>query len=359
MESQQMNAKNRFLFGERYRDLLNSARSGTYALPAVNVVSSSTVNGALEAAADANADIIIQVSGGGAQFYAGKGIKDKLTAQVQGAVAFALHTKLMAKAYGVNVILHTDHANRGLLPWIDGLIEEGRKYYEAHGEPLFSSHMLDLSEEPLHENIATCKEYLTKLNAIEMALEIELGITGGEEDGVDNEDVDESKLYTRPEDVLYAYEELKDLGTITVAASFGNVHGVYKPGNVKLTPSILKNSQVAVQKKHSTSDKPMSFVFHGGSGSTTDEIREAIDYGVFKMNIDTDTQFGYSKPVYDYVIANQDRMSRQIGSKDDPNLPNKKIIDPRKWLRQGELGFKNRLLKAFDDLRGNDNALKD
>lgn len=353
-----MSASNRFLFGDRYRDLLNSARDGVYALPAVNVVSSSTVNGALEAAADVGADIIIQVSGGGAQFYAGKGIKDKLTAQVQGAVSFAVHTKRMAKAYGVNVILHTDHANRGLLPWIDGLIEEGQKFYKETGEPLFSSHMLDLSEEPLKENIATCKEYLTKLAAIEMALEIELGITGGEEDGVNNEDVDESKLYTRPEDVLYAYEELKDIGTFTVAASFGNVHGVYKPGNVKLTPSILKNSQVAVQEKHKTPDKPMSFVFHGGSGSTTEEIREAIDYGVFKMNIDTDTQFGYAKPVYDYVMANQDRMSRQIGSKDDPNAPNKKIIDPRQWMRAGEIGFKERLIKAFDDLKGTGNALK-
>lgn len=339
-----------FLYGASYRAFLTKARAEGYALPAVNVVSSSTVNAALEAAAKTKSDLILQVSGGGAQFYAGKGIKNTLEAQVAGAWSFAIHSKKMAELYGVKVILHTDHANRELLPWVDRLISLGEEHYKAHGEPLFSSHMLDLSEEPLEKNIATCKEYLTRMNKIEMALEIELGITGGEEDGVNHEGVEESRLYTRPEEVLYAYEQLKALGTFTVAASFGNVHGVYKPGNVKLKPTILRDSQVAVAAKHGGGDKPMSFVFHGGSGSSTEEIREAISYGVMKMNIDTDTQFAYTKPVADYMLANQDRVVRQIGSKDDPDVPNKKLIDPRAWQRKAEEGFRDRMVRAFEDL---------
>jgi len=338
------------IYGDLYKTLLSKAKEEMYALPAVNVVSNSTVNAALEAAASASSDIIIQISAGGAQFFAGKGIEDKFKAQVFGAVEFAKYVKEASKAYGVRVIIHTDHANRSLLPWVEALVAEGEKYYAAHGEPLFSSHMIDLSEETTKENVATCKELLPRLAKIETALELELGITGGEEDGVNNENVEVERLYSKPEEVLYAYDELLGLGVFSIAASFGNVHGVYKPGNVQLRPEILLASQTHIQKERGTDEKPVSFVFHGGSGSAKEKIAEAISHGVFKMNIDTDTQFGYAKPVYDYVLENQDRMSKQVGHAGDPNEPNKKIIDPRKWLRKGEEGFRDRLLEAFRDL---------
>jgi fructose-bisphosphate aldolase class II len=337
--------------GDHYQKLLEKSRVEKYALPAVNVISNSTVNAALEAAAKVGSDIIIQVSNGGAQFFAGKGADD-FAAKVQGAVAFAHHTRLMAKLYGVGVVLHTDHANRKLLPWIDALLDEGEAYYKEHGEPLFSSHMIDLSEEPLEQNVATCKTYLERMSKMGMSLEIELGITGGEEDGVGSDVVDNARLYTQPDDVLYAYNELSPIGSVTIAASFGNVHGVYKPGNVQLRPVILKNSQEYVAGKHNLAENPLSLVFHGGSGSRKEDIKDAIDYGVFKMNIDTDTQFAYTKPVYEYVMKYKDRLYRQIGSDADPESLNKKVIDPRKWLRAGEENFRDRLVQAFEDLQG-------
>jgi len=337
--------------GDNYQKLLKKSRVEKYALPAVNVISNSTVNAALEAAAKVGSDIIIQVSNGGAQFFAGKGADD-FAAKVQGAVAFAHHTRLMAKLYGVGVVLHTDHANRKLLPWIDALLDEGEAYYKEHGEPLFSSHMIDLSEEPLEQNVATCKKYLERMSKMGMSLEIELGITGGEEDGVGSDVVDNARLYTQPEDVLFAYNELSPIGSVTIAASFGNVHGVYKPGNVQLRPVILKNSQEYVAGKHNLAENPLSLVFHGGSGSRKEDIKDAIDYGVFKMNIDTDTQFAYTKPVYEYVMKYKDRLYRQIGSDADPESLNKKVIDPRKWMRAGEENFRDRLVQAFEDLQG-------
>jgi fructose-bisphosphate aldolase class II len=340
------------IYGEDYLRLLKKAKDEGYALPAINVVSNSTVNASLEAAAQVGSDIILQISAGGAQFFAGKSIEDTFQAKVQGAVMFALYAKRAAKLYGVRVVLHTDHANRSLVPWIEALLEEGEKYYAAHGEPLFSSHMLDLSEESLEENVATCKEMLPRMAKIETALEFELGLTGGEEDGVDNEGVDNAKLYTQPEEVLYAYEELDGLGTFSIAAAFGNVHGVYKPGAVDLRPDILDNSQKVIAEKHGNGPKPVSFVFHGGSGSAKDKIKEALQYGVFKMNIDTDTQFAFAKPVRDYIVENEYRMARQIGSQEDENAPNKKIIDPRKWLRLGEEGLRDRLVEAYEDLNG-------
>lgn len=346
-----------FIYGEAYKDLLAKAREEKYALPAVNVISTHTVNAALEAAAKVGSDIILQVSNGGAQFFAGKGL-DKETAVVQGGIAFANFAKQMAKAYGVNVVLHTDHAARKLLPWIDGLIDAGEAAYKATKEPLFTSHMLDLSEEELEPNVSTCKEYLERMAKIEMAIEIELGVTGGEEDGVDNEGIDSSKLYTQPEEVCYAYEQLKDSGVFSVAASFGNVHGVYKPGNVELRPDILRNSQAFIKDKHNTGDKPLSLVFHGGSGSELKDIRDSIDYGVFKMNIDTDTQFAFTKPVRDYCVENEYRLARQIGTPEDPDQPNKKVIDPRVWTRLGEEGFRDRLIKAFEDLNSVGKALR-
>ncbi len=344
-----MNAQ---IFGEDYLQLLKKAKEEAYALPAINVVSNGTVNAALEAAAKVGSDIILQISAGGAQFFAGKSIEDSFQAKVQGAVAFAIYAKHAAKLYGVRVVLHTDHANRSLIPWIEALIEEGEKYYEKNGEPLFSSHMIDLSEESLEENVATCKALLPRMTKIETALEFELGLTGGEEDGVDNEGVDNAKLYTQPEEVLYAYDELDGLGTFSIAAAFGNVHGVYKPGAVDLRPDILDNSQKVIAEKHGNGPKPVSFVFHGGSGSAKEKIKEALQYGVFKMNIDTDTQFAFAKPVRDYIVENEYRMARQVGSPDDPNAPNKKIIDPRVWLRKGEEGLRDRLIEAYEDLNG-------
>ena len=306
----------------------------------------------METAAELNSPVIIQFSNGGAHFNAGKGLSnDGQKAAIAGAVAGAKHVHEMAKAYGATVIMHTDHCAKKLLPWVDGMLDAGEKFYQENGKSLYSSHMLDLSEEPIEENIEICKRYLERMSKLDMTLEIELGITGGEEDGVDNTDVDSSRLYTQPEEVAYAYEELMKVSDrFTVAAAFGNVHGVYKPGNVQLTPVILKNSQEYVQKKYGTGYNPIDFVFHGGSGSTVDEIREAIGYGVVKMNIDTDLQFAFNEGIRDYMVNNIGYLKTQIGNPDGDDIPNKKYYDPRKWLREGELTLKKRLIKAFEDL---------
>jgi len=338
--------------GKEVQAIFNYAKEKGFALPAVNVVGNNTVNAVLETAAEAKAPVIIQFSNGGAQFNAGKGLSNENhKAGILGAIAGAKHVHLMAEAYGVPVILHTDHAAKKLLPWIDGLLDASEKHFAETGKPLYSSHMIDLSEEPLEENIEICKKYLARMSKMGMTLEIELGITGGEEDGVDNSDVDTSKLYTQPEEVAYAYEELlKVSDQFTIAAAFGNVHGVYKPGNVVLTPKILKNSQEYISKKYNVPHNTIDFVFHGGSGSTVEEIREAIGYGVVKMNIDTDLQFAFTEGVRDYVLKYQDYLQTQIGNPEGAELPNKKYYDPRKWLREGELTFKTRLLKSFADL---------
>ena len=332
------------------------AKKNHFALPAVNVVSSSSVNAVIEAAKLAKAPVMIQFSNGGAAFNAGKGLKlEGHEAAILGAVAGAKHIHTLAEAYGVHVVLHTDHAAKKLLPWIDGLLDASEKHFAETGKPLFSSHMLDLSEEPLEENIEISKKYLERMSKMGMTLEIELGITGGEEDGVDNTGVDSSKLYTQPEEVCYAYEELSKVSSnFTVAASFGNVHGVYKPGNVKLTPKILDNSQKYIQEKLGTEEKPVNFVFHGGSGSTHDEIREAISYGVIKMNIDTDTQWAYWKGVRDFEAANHGYLQAQIGNPDGEDKPNKKFYDPRVWIRKAEESVIERLKVAFDDLNAVD-----
>ena len=328
------------------------AKDKGFALPAVNVIGTNSINSVLETAVELNSPVIIQFSNGGAHFNAGKGLSNEnQKAAIAGGIAGAKHVHEMAKAYGATVILHTDHCAKKLLPWIDGLLDAGEKYYKETGEPLYSSHMIDLSEEPIEENIEICKKYLERMTKMGMTLEIELGITGGEEDGVDNSDVDSSKLYTQPEEVAYAYEELSKISNqFTIAAAFGNVHGVYKPGNVELTPIILKNSQEFVEKKYNTEPNPIDFVFHGGSGSTLDEIREAIGYGVIKMNIDTDLQFAFSEGIRDYMNHNIDYLKTQIGNPDGQDLPNKKYYDPRKWLREGEATFKTRLKQAFKDL---------
>ncbi|MDX1462098.1 MAG: class II fructose-bisphosphate aldolase [Marinirhabdus sp.] len=338
--------------GRQVQQIHKLAKEKGFAMPAVNVVGSSSVNAVLETAAELNAPVIVQFSNGGAHFNAGKGLSNaNEKAAIAGGVAGALHVHEMAKAYGATVILHTDHCAKKLLPWIDGLLEAGEAHYKQHGVPLYSSHMIDLSEEPIEENIEISKRYLERMSKIGMTLEIELGITGGEEDGVDNTDVDSSKLYTQPEEVAYAYEELMKVSDqFTIAAAFGNVHGVYKPGNVKLTPVILKNSQEYVQQKFNTGHNPIDFVFHGGSGSTVEEIREAIGYGVVKMNIDTDLQFAYNEGVRDYVEKHMEYLRTQIGNPEGAELPNKKYYDPRKWLREGELTFKKRLTQAFEDL---------
>lgn len=340
------------IFGEDVKKLFELAKKNQFALPAVNVVGTSSINGVLEAAKKANSPVIIQLSNGGASFYAGKALSnDGQQAAISGAVAAAYHVHEMAEHYGVPVILHTDHAAKKLLPWIDGLLDAGEDFFEMNGKPLFSSHMLDLSEEPLEENIAICKDYLARMSKMGMTLEIELGITGGEEDGVDNTDVDTTKLYTQPEEVSYAYEELLKVSpNFTIAASFGNVHGVYKPGNVKLTPKILLNSQNYIEEKFSTPKQPVDFVFHGGSGSSQEEIREAISYGVIKMNIDTDTQWAFWDGLREYEAKHHDYLQAQIGNPDGDDIPNKKYYDPRKVLRAGEEAFVNRLLRAFDDL---------
>ena len=338
--------------GKEVQKIHQYAKNKGFALPAVNVIGSNSINSVLETAAELNSPVIIQFSNGGAHFNAGKGLSNEnQKAAIAGGIAGAKHIHEMAKAYGATVILHTDHCAKKLLPWIDGLLDAGEKYYKETGAPLYSSHMIDLSEEPIEENIDICKKYLERMSKIGMTLEIELGITGGEEDGVDNSDVDSSKLYTQPEEVAYAYEELSKISNqFTIAAAFGNVHGVYKPGNVELTPIILKNSQEFVEKKYETKPNPIDFVFHGGSGSSLDEIREAIGYGVIKMNIDTDLQFAFSEGIRDYMSHNIDYLKTQIGNPDGQDLPNKKYYDPRKWLREGESTFKTRLKQAFKDL---------
>ncbi len=338
--------------GTEVQKIHKYAKEKGFALPAVNVIGSSSINAVLETAASLNSPVIIQFSNGGAHFNAGKGLSNEnQKAAISGGVAGAKHIHELAKAYGATVILHTDHCAKKLLPWIDGLLDAGEQYYKETGKPLYSSHMIDLSEEPIEENIEICKGYLERMSKMGMTLEIELGITGGEEDGVDNSDVDSSKLYTQPEEVAYAYEELKKISDqFTIAAAFGNVHGVYKPGNVELTPIILKNSQDFVQKKFNTEANPIDFVFHGGSGSTLEEIREAIGYGVVKMNIDTDLQFAFNEGIRDYMNTNIEYLRTQIGNPDGAELPNKKYYDPRKWLREGELTFKKRLEQAFEDL---------
>ncbi|MDO6676260.1 class II fructose-bisphosphate aldolase [Tenacibaculum sp. 1B UA] len=338
--------------GKEVQEIFELAKQKGFALPAVNVVGSNTINGVLETAKELNSPVIIQFSNGGAQFNAGKGLtNDNEKAAIAGAVAGAKHIHLLAEAYGVPVILHTDHAAKKLLPWIDGLLDASEQFYRETGKPLYSSHMIDLSEEPIEENIEICKEYLARMSKMGMTLEIELGITGGEEDGVDNSDVDVSKLYTQPEEVAYAYEELMKVSPqFTIAAAFGNVHGVYKPGNVKLTPKILKNSQEYISEKYNVPYNTIDFVFHGGSGSTLEEIREAISYGVIKMNIDTDLQYAFTEGVRDYMKEKSAYLQSQIGNPEGGDVPNKKYYDPRKWLREGEQTFKARLKKAFEDL---------
>ncbi len=340
------------LTGNQVQEVFSDAKKNQYALPAVNVTNTSTVNSVLEAAVEVNSPVIIQFSAGGCQFFAGKSLDNKnQVSAIAGGISGAQHVHHMAKAYGASVILHTDHCARKLLPWIDGLLDEGEKNFASNGTPLYSSHMIDLSDEPITENIETCKLYLERMSKIGMTLEIELGVTGGEEDGVDNTNIDSSKLYTQPEEVAYAYEELiKVSNRFTVAAAFGNVHGVYRPGNVKLTPVILDNSQKFVQNKFNTEEKPINFVFHGGSGSSFEEIREAISYGAIKMNIDTDLQWGFTTGVRDYFNKFSDYVKTQIGNPEGIDLPNKKYYDPRKWIREGEITFKNRLIQSFKDL---------
>ena len=338
------------LSGDEVQKLFAIAKEEGFAIPAVNVVGTSSLNATLEAAKNVNSPVIIQFSSGGGDFYAGKGMSNEQRA-VLGTIAGAKHVHTVAEAYGVPVLLHTDHAARKLLPWIDGLLDASEKHFAAFGKPLFSSHMIDLSEEPIEENIATCKAYLERMSKIGITLEIELGVTGGEEDGVDNTEIDNALLYTQPEEVAYAYEELKKVSDMfTIAASFGNVHGVYKPGNVVLTPSILDNSQKYIQEKFNTAEKPVDFVFHGGSGSTLEEIREGIEYGVIKMNIDTDTQWAYWDGVRAYVDQYHAYLQGQIGNPEGDDKPNKKYYDPRKWLREGELSIVKRLEQAFSDL---------
>ena len=346
------NIKHGVATGDQVQEIFNYAKQKGFALPAVNVVGSSTINGVLETAAKLNAPVIIQFSNGGAQFNAGKGLSNEnQKSAILGAVAGAKHIHTLAEAYGATVILHTDHCAKNLLPWIDGLLDASEKHFAETGKPLYSSHMIDLSEEPIEENLEISKKYLERMSKMGMTLEIELGITGGEEDGVDNSDVDSSKLYTQPSEVAYAYEELMKVSPrFTIAASFGNVHGVYKPGNVKLTPKILKNSQEYVQNKFNTGHNPVDFVFHGGSGSTLEEIREAISYGVIKMNIDTDLQFAFTEGIRDYMVNKIDYLRTQIGSPDGADSPNKKHYDPRKWVREGEVTFNTRLEQAFADL---------
>jgi len=341
------------LTGGQVQELFEIAKKHRFALPGVNVIGTNSINAVMETAKAVGSPVIIQLSNGGAQFYAGKSLdNDGLKACVLGAVSAARHVHLLAEHYGVAVILHTDHAAKKLLPWIDGLLDAGEEFFAQHGKPLFSSHMLDLSEEPIEENIAVSKKYLERMKPMGMTVEIELGVTGGEEDGVDNSDVDSSKLYTQPEEVAYAYEELSRVSErFTVAAAFGNVHGVYKPGNVKLQPVILHNSQEHIRRKFNLeAEKPVNFVFHGGSGSTPDEIAEAISYGAVKMNIDTDMQWAFWDGVRAYEAKNRDYLQAQIGNPEGADAPNKKYYDPRAWLRKGEEAFVQRLAQAFREL---------
>lgn len=340
------------VWGDDVQKLFAIAKERQFAMPAVNCVGTDSVNAVLEAAAKVRAPVIIQFSNGGAAFYAGKGLKlENQRASVLGSVSAALHVHLLAQEYGVPVILHTDHAAKKLLPWVDGMLDAGEKHFAEHGRPLYSSHMLDLSEEPLHENIEICAEYLKRMDKLGMTLEIELGVTGGEEDGVDNTGVDNAMLYTQPEDVAYAYEKLKAISPrFTIAASFGNVHGVYKPGNVKLTPVILHNSQQYVSDRYGVPYKTLDFVFHGGSGSSQEEIREAISYGVIKMNIDTDTQWATWEGIMNYYKAKEGYLQGQIGNPEGEDKPNKKYYDPRVWLREAQVSMIKRLEQAFADL---------
>ena len=354
--SNKPNFKAGVVTGKVLQDVFEYAKENKFAFPAVNVISSSTINAALQAAKEAKSAIMIQFSNGGAVFNAGKLLDNTdQKAAVAGSVAGAYHVREMAKHYGVPVILHTDHCAKKLLPWIDGLLDAGEAYYKEHGEPLFSSHMIDLSAEPMEENIEISKKYLERMSKIDMLLEIELGVTGGEEDGVDNNSVDNSELYSQPADVNMAYEALSAISPMfTIAAAFGNVHGVYKPGNVVLTPKILDNSQKYISKKHGLGEKPVNFVFHGGSGSAPEEIEEAISYGVIKMNIDTDTQWAYTKPAKDYMDEYDAYLQGQIGNPEGNDKPNKKIYDPRAWVIACEKGFTKRLIQAFKDLNGYD-----
>jgi fructose-bisphosphate aldolase class II len=340
------------LYGDEIKALFDYANEHNFAIPAVNVVGTDSVNAVLETASKVNSPVIIQFSNGGAVFFGGKSLSNEnQKAAIAGGISGAQHVHAMAEHYGVPVILHTDHAAKKLLPWIDGLLDAGEKHFERTGQPLYSSHMLDLSVEPLEDNISISKKYLERMSKIGMTLEVELGITGGEEDGVDNSDVDSSRLYTQPEEVAHAYEEfLKISDAFTIAASFGNVHGVYKPGNVELKPIILKNSQDYIQKKHNTGKNPVNFVFHGGSGSEKHLIKEAITYGVVKMNLDTDMQWAFWNGVRKYYQANEGYLQSQIGNPDGEDKPNKKYYDPRVWLRKGQESFIERLTEAFDDL---------
>ena len=340
------------LHGDEVTELFNYANEHNFALPAVNVVGTNTVNAVLETAKAVNSPVIIQFSNGGCTFTAGKSLSnDNQKAAILGGISGAMHVHAMAKAYGVPVILHTDHCAKKLLPWIDGLLDAGEQFFKTRGYPLYSSHMLDLSEESLEENIEICEKYHKRMSKLGMTLEIELGVTGGEEDGVDNSDIDSARLYTQPSEVAYAYNVLNPISSrFTVAAAFGNVHGVYRPGNVELKPIILKNSQDHIQEKFKTGPQPINFVFHGGSGSSREEIREAIDYGAIKMNIDTDMQWAFWDGVRDYAAKNHDYLQAQIGNPKGDDVPNKKFYDPRKWLRVGEQSFVTRLTKAFEDL---------
>ncbi len=338
--------------GEKVQELFALAKAKQFALPGVNVTGTNTANTVLETAREVNAPVILQFSNGGATFFAGKGMgNENQRAAIAGAVSGAHHVHHVAELYGARVILHTDHAARKLLPWVDGMLDAGEAFYKVHGRPLFSSHMIDLSEEPIEANIETCKRYLERMSKMGMTLEIELGVTGGEEDGVDHTGIDSSRLYTQPEEVAYAYEELlKVSDKFTVAAAFGNVHGVYKPGNVQLRPIILQNSQKYIQEKFGTDEKPVNFVFHGGSGSSVEEIREAISYGAIKMNIDTDTQWAFWDGIRTYYQEKEGYLQAQIGNPEGNDVPNKKHYDPRVWLRKGEESFKARLKQAFEDL---------
>ncbi|KUY15710.1 class II fructose-bisphosphate aldolase [Elizabethkingia miricola] len=342
--------------GSMVTDIFQYAKENKFALPAVNVIGSSNINATMETAAKLNAPVIIQFSNGGAIYNAGKGLSNEgQRAAILGAIAGAQHIHTLAEAYGATVILHTDHCAKKLLPWIDGLLDASEAFYKQNGKSLYSSHMLDLSEEPLEENLEVSAKYFERMAKMQMTLEVEIGVTGGEEDGVDNSGVDNSLLYTQPEDVAYTYEKLKAISdNFTIAAAFGNVHGVYKPGNVKLTPKILDNSQKYVQEKFGTADKPINFVFHGGSGSTLDEIREAIGYGVIKMNIDTDLQFAYAEGIRDYMNEKIEYLRHQIGNPEGADVPNKKFYDPRVWVRKGEETFSKRLVQAFEDLNNID-----
>ena len=340
------------VFGDDLRTIFDIAKQNRFAMPAVNIVGTDSANAVMEAAKEVNSPVIIQFSNGGGSFYAGKGLSNENEkAAIAGSVSGALHVHKLAELYGIPVILHTDHAAKKLLPWIDGLLDASEKHFAETGKPLFSSHMLDLSEESLEENIEICASYLKRMSKMGMTLEIELGITGGEEDGVDNTNVDSSKLYTQPEEVSNAYEVLSAISpNFTIAAAFGNVHGVYKPGNVKLEPIILKNSQAYIKDKFNTDDNPVNFVFHGGSGSEPSKIEEAISYGVIKMNIDTDTQWATWDGIKDYEAKYHDYLQEQIGNPEGDDVPNKKYYDPRKWLRAGELSMIERLKTAFKDL---------